>query len=229
MSIHEAHKYHRTGWLRAAVLGANDGIVSTASLIVGVAAAQVDKNTILLSGLAGLVAGAMSMAAGEYVSVSSQSDTEKADLLLEKKSLKENPEAEKQELADIYIQRGLTKKLASEVAEQMMANDSLAAHARDEIGIDENSKANPLQAAFTSALTFTVGASLPLLVTWVTPIQSLIFFVSLLSILFLATLGATSAYIGGAPIIKAAIRVSFWGVVAMIITAAVGHLFGISI
>jgi len=229
MSIHEAHKYQRTGWLRAAVLGANDGIVSTASLIVGVAAAQVDKNTILLSGLAGLVAGAMSMAAGEYVSVSSQSDTEKADLLLEKKSLQENPAAEKQELADIYIERGLTKELANGVAEQMMANDALAAHARDEIGIDENSKANPLQAAFTSAFTFTVGASLPLLVTWVTPIQSLIFFVSLLSIFFLATLGATAAYVGGAPIIKAAIRVSFWGVIAMIITAAVGHLFGISI
>jgi VIT1/CCC1 family predicted Fe2+/Mn2+ transporter len=163
------------------------------------------------------------------VSVSSQSDTEKADLLLEKKSLQENPAAEKQELADIYIERGLTKELANEVAEQMMANDALAAHARDEIGIDENSKANPLQAAFTSAFTFTVGASLPLLVTWVTPIQSLIFFVSLLSIFFLATLGATAAYVGGAPIIKAAIRVSFWGVIAMIITAAVGHLFGISI
>lgn len=229
MSIHEAHKYQRTGWLRAAVLGANDGIVSTASLIVGVASAQMDKNTILLSGLAGLVAGAMSMAAGEYVSVSSQSDTEKADLLIEKQSLQQHPEAEKDELTQIYIKRGLTETLASQVAEQMMANDALAAHARDEIGIDETTKAKPLQAAFTSALTFTVGASLPLFVTWVTPIHSLILFVSLLSIVFLATLGATAAYAGGAPIIKAAMRVSFWGATAMVITAFVGHLFGISV
>jgi len=225
MSYHEKHRSHRVGWLRAAVLGANDGIVSTASLIIGVAAANTTHNEIMLAGVAGLVAGAMSMAAGEYVSVSSQADTEKADLELEKRSLEEHPEFERKELAKIYIDRGLTPQLADEVAEQLMEEDALEAHARDEIGITANAKARPIQAALSSAAAFTVGAALPLVTAWLVPLNQLITAVALLSIVFLAGLGAVSARAGGAPMLKASIRVSFWGALAMLLTAMVGRLF----
>jgi len=225
----ELHKSQRTGWLRAAVLGANDGIVSTASLIVGIAAADTTKEGVILAGVAGLVAGAMSMAAGEYVSVSSQADTENADLVLEKKALEKEPEAEKEELAKIYEERGLEPDLAAEVAEQLMAHDALGAHARDEIGISEVNHANPLQAAFSSALTFTVGAALPVLVAWIMPLNSLIWDVSIASILFLALLGGLAAYAGGASIFKGASRVTFWGALAMALTAGVGQMFGVSV
>ena len=225
----ELHKSHRTGWLRAAVLGANDGIVSTASLIVGIAAADTTKEGVILAGVAGLVAGAMSMAAGEYVSVSSQADTENADLALEKAALQNEPEAEKKELADIYESRGVDPELADKVAEQLMAHDALGAHARDEIGISEVNNANPLQAAFSSALTFTVGAALPVLVAWFMPLNSLIWVVSIASLLFLAFLGGLAAYAGGASIFKGAFRVTFWGALAMALTAGVGQMFGVSV
>lgn len=215
------------GWLRAAVLGANDGIVSTASLIIGVAAANTSKENILLAGVAGLVAGAMSMAAGEYVSVSSQSDTEKADLALEKESLANDFEFETHELATIYEGRGLEPDLARQVAEQLMAHDALGAHARDEIGISESVGARPVQAAFSSAGTFFVGAALPLLVAWAVPGQQLIAVVATSSLIFLALLGALAARTGGAPIAVGAIRVTFWGALAMALTAAVGRLFGV--
>ncbi|NVK40982.1 MAG: VIT family protein [Oceanospirillaceae bacterium] len=228
MSIHEEHRSHRVGWLRAAVLGANDGIVSTASLIIGVAAAETTQNDILLAGVAGLVAGAMSMAAGEYVSVSSQSDTEKADLELEKRSLEEHPEYERNELANIYIQRGLTPQLADEVAAQLMAHNALETHARDEIGITEGAKARPIQAALASAVTFTIGAALPLLTAWTAPFSHLIAAVSCLSIVFLALLGGVAARAGGASIVKASVRVCFWGALAMAVTAGVGRLFGVA-
>jgi len=227
MSQHKPHKSHRTGWLRAAVLGANDGIVSTASLIIGVAAAGTLHNDILLAGVAGLVAGAMSMAAGEYVSVSSQSDTEKADLAAEKLSLKHNVEFETQELAEIYQDRGLTPELSREVAEQLMQHDALGAHARDEIGISETGSAQPAQAALYSAATFTIGAALPLLTAWLVPLAQLIPLVSVLSLLFLALLGAIAAQAGGAPIVRGALRVTFWGSLAMGLTALVGRLFGV--
>lgn len=227
MTIHELHRSHRAGWLRAAVLGANDGIVSTASLIIGVAAADTSQSGVLLAGVAGLVAGAMSMAAGEYVSVSSQADTEQADLDQERKSLEENPEFERDELARIYIQRGLAPQLAAEVAQQLMAHDALEAHARDEIGITEIAKARPIQAAFASAGTFTVGAALPLLIAWVVPVAYLIGSVALLSIVFLALLGGIAAWTGGAPIGRAMTRVAFWGALAMALTAGVGRLFGV--
>jgi VIT1/CCC1 family predicted Fe2+/Mn2+ transporter len=226
-SHHEVHRAHRVGWLRAAVLGANDGIVSTASLIIGVAAASTTQENILLAGIAGLVAGAMSMAAGEYVSVSSQSDTENADLALEIKSLEENFEAEKDELAKIYEDRGLEPVLAKQVAEQLMAHDALGAHARDEIGISEKVGAQPVQAAFSSAGTFTVGAALPLLVAWAIPGSLQIPVVAVSSLVFLALLGAIAARTGGAPIITGAIRVTFWGAFAMALTAGVGRLFGV--
>lgn len=228
MSHKEVHRTHRTGWLRAAVLGANDGIVSTASLIIGVAAANTAHTDILVAGVAGLVAGAMSMAAGEYVSVSSQSDTEKADLKLEKASLKEDIEFEKKELADIYQQRGLDPELAIQVAEQLMAHDAIGAHARDELGIVETVRARPIQAAFYSAATFTIGAALPLITASVVPVSQLIPFVAVLSLLFLATLGSLAAYTGGASISTGAIRVTFWGALAMSLTAAVGSLFGVT-
>lgn len=227
MSHHEAHRSHRVGWLRAAVLGANDGIVSTASLIIGVAAASSTHDGILLAGIAGLVAGAMSMAAGEYVSVSSQSDTENADLALEKKSLEEDIEFEKDELAKIYQGRGLEPLLAKQVAEQLMAYDALGAHARDEIGISETGKAQPVQAAFSSAGTFTLGASFPLLVAWIVPGAQLIAVVAILSLVFLAILGGLAAYVGGASITVGAVRVTFWGALAMALTAGVGRLFGV--
>lgn len=223
----EHHKSHRTGWLRAAVLGANDGIVSTASLIIGVAAASTTHEGILLAGVAGLVAGAMSMAAGEYVSVSSQSDTENADLALEQKSIEENYECEKNELAAIYRERGVESALAQQVAEQLMAHDALAAHARDEIGITENGNAQPVLAAFSSAASFTVGAALPLMVAWLAPTSQLIFLVAVFSLVFLALLGAVAARAGGASIMVGASRVTFWGALAMVLTAGVGRLFGV--
>jgi VIT1/CCC1 family predicted Fe2+/Mn2+ transporter len=227
MSHHEQHRSHRVGWLRAAVLGANDGIVSTASLIIGVAAADTSHEGILLAGIAGLVAGAMSMAAGEYVSVSSQSDTENADLALEKKSLEHDIEFEKDELAKIYEGRGLEPVLAKQVAEQLMTHDALGAHARDEIGISETVSAQPVQAAISSASTFTVGAALPLIVAWFIPGNQLIPFVALSSLIFLALLGGIAARAGGAPITVGAIRVTFWGALAMGLTAGVGRLFGV--
>jgi VIT1/CCC1 family predicted Fe2+/Mn2+ transporter len=213
--------------LRAAVLGANDGIVSTASLIIGVAAASAAHEGILLAGAAGLVAGAMSMAAGEYVSVSSQSDTENADLALEKKSLERDVEFEKEELAKIYERRGLESVLAKQVAEQLMAHDALGAHARDEIGISESVSAQPVQAAFSSAGTFTVGAALPLVVAWVVPGSQLILVVAVFSLVFLALLGGIAARAGGASITVGAIRVTFWGALAMALTAGVGRIFGV--
>lgn len=221
------HRSHRVGWLRASVLGANDGIVSTSSLIIGVAAANTTQNDIILAGLAGLVAGAMSMAVGEYVSVSSQADTENADLELERKSLIENIDYERDELAKIYQERGLTSELASQVAEQLMQHDALKAHARDEIGITESRKACPIQATLSSAATFTIGALLPLSVAWLVPQSQIIPLVAFLSLLFLALLGGIAAYAGGAPIIRASFRVSFWGALAMALTAGVGRLFDV--
>ncbi len=226
-SIHlESHRTDRIGWLRAAVLGANDGIVSTASLVVGVAAAHVASNEILVAGVAGLVAGAMSMAAGEYVSVSSQADTEKADIERELKELAAEPEIEHDELAAIYVKRGLEPALASQVADQLMAHDALGAHARDELGISDTLSARPVQAAFASAGTFAVGAALPLITALATPRVALIPVVVLTSIVFLALLGGCGAYAGGAPWLKAAARVTFWGALAMALTAGVGAVFG---
>ena len=227
MSYHEQHRSHRVGWLRAAVLGANDGIVSTASLIIGVAAASSSHEDILLAGVAGLVAGAMSMAAGEYVSVSSQSDTENADLALEKKSLEQDIEFEKDELAKIYEGRGLDAVLAKQVAEKLMAHDALGAHARDEIGISETVSAQPIQAALSSAGTFTVGAALPLIVAWFVSETQLIAVVSLSSLVFLAFLGGLAARAGGAAMSVGAFRVTFWGALAMALTAGVGRVFGV--
>jgi VIT1/CCC1 family predicted Fe2+/Mn2+ transporter len=227
MSHPETHRSHRVGWLRAAVLGANDGIVSTASLIIGVAAASSTHKGILLAGVSGLVAGAMSMAAGEYVSVSSQSDTENADLAIEKKSLEQDVEFAKEELAIIYERRGLESALAKQVAEQLMAHDALGTHARDEIGISESVSAQPVQAAFSSAGTFTVGAALPLVVAWVVPGSQLISVVAVSSLIFLALLGGIAARAGGASITIGAIRVTFWGALAMALTAGVGRIFGV--
>ncbi len=222
------HRSHRVGWLRAAVLGANDGIVSTSSLLIGVAAASATVDNILLAGVAGIVAGAMSMAAGEYVSVSSQSDTEAADVKQEQSSLEKNFEFEKDELAKIYETRGLNPALARQVAEELMAHDAIGAHARDEIGISANVKAQPVQAAFFSAGTFTIGAALPLAVAWLVPESILVRAVALLSLLFLALLGGLAASAGGASIRVGAMRVSFWGALAMTITAGVGSIFGIA-
>jgi len=212
--------------LRAAVLGANDGIVSTASLLVGVAAADASRSAVLVAGVAGLVAGAMSMAAGEYVSVSSQSDTEKADLDRERGELAADIDHEHKELAAIYVDRGLDPGLAKQVAVQLMAKDALAAHARDELGISEMITARPIQAALTSAVTFAVGAALPLLTVVVSPVAYMIPVVSGTSLVFLALLGTLAAYTGGAPIMAGAVRVTFWGAIAMALTAVVGHLFG---
>lgn len=225
----EKHRIHRVGWLRAAVLGANDGIVSTASLVMGVAAAGSDKSSILLAGVAGLVAGAMSMAAGEYVSVSSQADTEKADLEIEKRELANNPAYELEEMTDIYIQRGLEPELAAEVAKQLTAHDALEAHARDELGISTTSKARPVQAAFTSALTFSVGAFLPLLVAILAPRAILQWSIAGACLFFLALLGGIAARVGGAPVLRAAARVVFWSASAMALTSAVGRLFGVEV
>ncbi|OHC68047.1 MAG: hypothetical protein A2045_09980 [Rhodocyclales bacterium GWA2_65_20] len=224
----ERHRTDRIGWLRAAVLGANDGIVSTASLIVGVAAAGAGHASILLSGVAALVAGAMSMAAGEYVSVHSQADTEKADLARERAELDKDPAAERRELAAIYVGRGLEPDLARQVAEQLMAHDALGAHARDELGISESLSAQPVQAALASAASFAVGALLPLGVTALAPEPVLIPFVAGTSLAFLASLGAVAARVGGAGALLGAWRVTFWGALAMAITAGVGALFGVA-
>lgn len=225
----ETHRTHRIGWLRAAVLGANDGIVSTASLIAGFAASNAAFNEIILAGVAGLVAGAMSMAAGEYVSVSSQADTEQADLARELRELHENEPYEKNELAAIYIQRGLEPGLAVQVAEQLMQHNALEAHARDELGISSAVSARPVQAALTSAATFAVGALMPLLVVLIAPAAYLLASVITLSLLCLALLGMLAAYTGGASRLKGAWRVTFWGALAMGLTAAVGSVFGTAV
>lgn len=222
----ETHAVARIGWLRAAILGANDGIVSTASLIAGVAAAGAGQASILVTGTAGLVAGAMSMAAGEYVSVSSQSDTEQADIARERQELAADSAHEAAELTGIYMRRGLDADLAQEVARQLMAKDALGAHARDELGISEATSAKPLQAAGASALAFTVGAGLPLLSAWLSPERYLVPVVSATSLLFLVVLGGLAAYAGGAGMLKGTLRVTFWGALAMVITAGVGLLFG---
>lgn len=222
----ENHLVDRIGWLRAAVLGANDGIVSTASLIVGVAAASAKSSDILIAGVAGLVAGAMSMAAGEYVSVSSQSDTERADLARESKELTDDLDFEREELAQIYVKRGVDYDLAVRVADQLMAKDALGAHARDELGISEITTARPVQAAFTSAATFAIGAAMPLLMVLISPVSSLIPVVTAASLAFLALLGAIGAQAGGADILRATARVTFWGALAMALTAGIGALFG---
>ncbi|UCV02881.1 VIT family protein [Dechloromonas denitrificans] len=222
----ERHRTERIGWLRAAVLGANDGIVSTASLIVGVAAASTPPENILMVGVAGLVAGAMSMAAGEYVSVHSQADTENADLAREKAELETDPAAEHRELESIYIARGLEPELAKQVAVQLMAHDALGAHARDELGISKELGARPLQAALASAASFAVGAALPLLSTALAPAPGIILWVSASSLVFLALLGALAARAGGAGLVQGTWRVTFWGALAMAITAGVGALFG---
>lgn len=223
----EFHRSHRTGWLRAAVLGANDGIVSTASLIIGIASAHASHETILLTGIAGLVSGAMSMAAGEYVSVSSQADTEAADLARERLELATDHESELKELTGIYIGRGLTPELAHQVAVQFTAHDALGAHARDELGIIETMNARPVQAALYSAGTFSVGALLPLLVVLLAPKLQLILYVAIMSLAFLAVLGGLAAKAGGANLWKGSARVAFWGVLAMAATAGVGSLFGV--
>lgn len=224
----ERHRTYRSGWLRAAVLGANDGIVSTASLILGVAAAGASSESILIAGVAGLVAGAMSMAAGEYVSVSSQADTERADLERERKELAADPVNEHTELTGIYIERGLDTALAAEVARQLMAHDALGAHARDELGISEELGARPVQAALASAGTFSVGAALPLVIVLLVPASVLMWAVSGSSLLFLALLGSVAASAGGAPVTAAAARVTFWGALAMALTAGAGALFGVT-
>jgi VIT1/CCC1 family predicted Fe2+/Mn2+ transporter len=225
----ERHAVSRIGWLRAAVLGANDGIVSTGSLIAGVAASGADKASILIAGVAALVAGAMSMAAGEYVSVSSQSDTEEADLAKETRELSDQPASERQELANIYIGRGLDVDLALQVADQLMAKDALGAHARDELGISDVSTARPLQAALTSAVTFSAGAATPLAVIALAPQPFLIPLVIATSLVCLAVLGVLGAQAGGAAPVRAVIRVTFWGALAMALTAGIGHLFGTSL
>lgn len=222
----ESHNIGRIGWLRAAVLGANDGIVSTASLVVGVAAAAAGKPEVLLAGFAGLAAGALSMAAGEYVSVSSQADTERADIARETGELAEQPEFELDELTAIYVARGLDPKLAREVAQQLTAKDALAAHVRDELALSELTTARPFQAAAASAATFTVGAALPMAVAWLAPLESLPVVVSVASLVFLAALGALGARAGGAPLFKGVARVVLWGALAMAVTAGVGKLFG---
>ncbi len=224
----ERHKTHRIGWLRAAVLGANDGIVSTASLVLGVAAAGASSKSIVIAGVAGLVAGAMSMAAGEYVSVSSQADTERADLDRERKELATHPKQEHTEMAAIYVGRGLDAGLASNVATQLMAHDALGAHGRDELGISDTSTARPVQAALASAVTFSVGAVLPLLIVLLVPVSALMWAVSGSSLVFLALLGSVAARAGGASMMTAAARVTFWGALAMALTAGVGALFGVA-
>jgi VIT1/CCC1 family predicted Fe2+/Mn2+ transporter len=222
----ESHFVIRIGWLRAAVLGANDGILSTASLIVGVAAAAATRNDVLIAGVAGLVAGAMSMAAGEYVSVSSQSDTERADLARERKELSENAVFERHELAEIYVKRGVDQDLARQVAQQLMAKDALGAHARDELGISEITTARPVLAALTSAVSFSVGAAMSLFMAAVSSASTLVPVVSAASLGFLALLGAVGAKIGGANILRGTARVTFWGALAMALTAGIGKVFG---
>ncbi len=225
----ERHRTQHIGWLRAAVLGANDGIVSTASLVVGVAASNATHTEVLVAGIAGLVAGAMSMAAGEYVSVSSQADTEEADITRERTELAANEDNESKELAAIYVKRGLDPALAHRVAEQLMAKDALAVHARDELGISETISVRPVQAALTSSVTFAVGAALPLLVVVITPATRLILLVTTTSLFFLALLGALAASTGGARILTGMVRVTFWGALAMAVTAGIGALLGTAV
>ena len=225
----ETHRVERIGWLRAAVLGANDGLVSTASLVVGVAAASPNHSGVLIAGVAGLVAGAMSMAAGEYVSVRSQSDTEKSDLARETSDLAGDHEAELRELASIYVGRGVEPDLAAQVAQQMMSHDALGAHARDELGISEITTARPIQAAITSAITFSAGAALPLVVAAIAPMSSLVVWVAGSALIGLAVLGALGARTGGAPIGRSVVRVVFWGALAMAITAGVGRVFNVAV
>jgi len=225
----EKHYVNRVGWLRAAVLGANDGLLSTTSIVIGVAAASPDRNTIILAALAGMIAGAMSMAAGEYVSVSSQEDTEKADLAREKRELEEMPEIELQELAKIYERRGVSKETALKVANELTNHDALAAHAHDELGINEITQAKPLQAAMASFASFGLGALLPFAVSLLAPIKQMVYFQYGFSIMFLMILGAISARTGGSKIGIAVIRICFWGTVAMGVTALIGHLFGVSV
>jgi vacuolar iron transporter family protein len=222
----ERHRTERIGWLRAAVLGANDGILSTASLVLGVAASKASHSSVVVAGVAGLVAGAMSMAAGEYVSVHSQADTEEADLELERRELKTDDKGEHQELCAIYVARGLDPVLAEQVANQLMQHDALGAHARDELGISESLRARPIQAALASAASFAVGAAMPLVVTAIVPMANLIPLVSGTSLAFLALLGGLAAYVGGAGVMVGALRVTFWGAIAMAVTAGVGLLFG---
>jgi VIT1/CCC1 family predicted Fe2+/Mn2+ transporter len=226
MTHPELHRTEHIGWLRAAVLGANDGLISTSSLVVGVAAAQAAREPVLLAALAGLVAGALSMAAGEYVSVSSQADTERADLARERRELATTPERERAELAGIYVARGLTPELAGQVADQLMAHDALGAHARDELGMSEVTRARPIQAALASAAAFAVGAALPFLLVVFVPLASLSLTVAGSSLVLLVVLGGTAARLGGAPVATGAARVAFWGAVAMGCTALVGRLFG---
>jgi len=225
----ERHAVERIGWLRAAVLGANDGIVSVSSLLVGIAAATPEKGPLLVAGLAGLVAGALSMAAGEYVSVSSQSDSERADTAREKRELAEDPAFERRELADIYVERGLDDELALKVADQLMAKDALGAHLRDELGISETITARPIQAALASAATFTFGAVVPVLAAWILPGNIAAVGVVVVSLVLLGILGAAGAVVGGAGILRPTLRVLVWGALAMAITAGVGRLFGASV
>jgi VIT1/CCC1 family predicted Fe2+/Mn2+ transporter len=222
----ELHRTEQVGWLRAAVLGANDGLISTSSLVVGVAAAQPDPGAVAVAAVAGLVAGALSMAAGEYVSVSSQADTENADLARERRELRDDPEFERAELAGIYEARGLTPELAGQVADQLMARDALGAHARDELGMSEGTRARPIQAALASAAAFAVGALLPLVLVLAVPMAVLTPVVVLATLVLLAALGATAARLGGAPLGRGTLRVTFWGAVAMGCTAAIGWVFG---
>lgn len=228
--VHTEHHFiNRVNWLRAAVLGANDGIVSVSSLIVGVAAATASSQDILIAGVAGLVAGALSMAAGEYVSVSSQSDTERADLAKEAKELKNKPEHELNELTFLFVERGLTEDLARQVAIQLTEKDALAAHAQEEMGISEMTTARPLQAAFASALSFGVGAGIPLIIAYLVPVNIVIWSVVASSLCLLAVLGGLGAYAGGAPITRGVIRILFWGAIAMAVTAGVGHIFNVNV
>jgi VIT1/CCC1 family predicted Fe2+/Mn2+ transporter len=226
MGLPELHRAGRIGWLRAAVLGADDGIVSVASLVVGVAAANATTHDVLVAGVAGLVAGALSMAAGEYVSVSSQADTETADLARERTELATDPKGEEDELTGIYVKRGLTPDLARDVARQLMAKDALGAHARDELGLSELLTARPLQAAVASAAAFSAGAALPILTIFVVPEANLLVAVSIVSLFCLTSLGALAAWTGGAPVVRAAARVAFWGALALAVTAGVGRIFG---
>ncbi len=225
----ENHYIHKSNWLRAAVLGANDGILSTSSIAIGVAAASEFREPVILATLAGLVAGALSMAAGEYVSVSSQTDVEKADIEREKQELIEMPELELQRLAEIYEARGLKKETALLVAQELTAHDALGAHVRDELGINEISQAKPLQAALASGASFTVGGALPFLVTLFLPVKNMEYWLYALAILFLAFLGALAARTGGSNVLKAVLRVTFWGTLAMVLTAIVGHVFGVNL
>lgn len=222
----EHHRASRIGWLRAAVLGANDGIVSTASLVLGVAAAGASQHTVLLTGVSGLMAGAMSMAAGEFISVHSQADTENADLAREARELQQDPDGERRELEAIYVARGLDARLAGEVAAQLMAHDALGAHARDELGLSDVTAARPTQAALASAASFAVGAALPLAAAIVAPAATVSGVVAVSSLVFLATLGAISAHLGGAPLLAGVVRVAFWGALAMLVTTGAGALFG---